>query len=496
MTLRRSLALLLTTLLAACAGAETTAENTDTEDDALKVCPGSSTVEGVDVSVWQGDIDWKKVRASGRAFAVIRVSDGAYHFDSKFDQNWSGAKAAGLARGVYQFFRASQDGTAQADMLLEHVGSDVGEIDPVADVEVSDGVSAATMNTHLAQWMTRIEQATGRTPIIYTSPGLWGSLSGSSQFAAEGLWVANWGVSCPSVPSPWSTWKFWQYSNKGTVPGISGAVDLDRFNGTLAQLTGGGASPPPPPPVQGPPTGKPAPATACGGLAPGQGLVAGESLSSCDGRFSLSMQTDGNLVLYRNGAGAVWSSHTYGSDGYAAILQGDGNFVLYGAHSNPLWASVTSGHAGATLALQADGNLVVYGPGGKALWASNTVFPVPPAAPSGCGTMAGGQGLTAGQSLSSCSGVYTLAMQADGNLVLYHNGKGATWSTGTNGKGGFNAVMQGDGNFVLYDTADKPLWNSHTNGFGGSSLAIQDDGNVVVYAPGGKAVWASGTNGK
>jgi hypothetical protein len=297
------------------------------------------------------------------------------------------------------------------------------------------------------------------------------------------------------VPSPWTTWKFWQYADNGSVPGISGAVDLDRFNGTLAQLTGhsGGGSTPPP---QGPPTGKPAPATACGGLAPGQGLVGGESLSSCDGRFSLAMQTDGNLVLYRNGAGAVWSSKTYGSDGYAAILQGDGNFVLYGAHENALWASGTDGHAGSTLALQADGNLVVYAPGGKPLWASNTVFPVPPAAPSGCGAMQPGQGLTAGQSLSSCSGVYTLAMQADGNLVLYHNGKGALWATATNGKSGFNAVMQGDGNFVLYDTANKALWNSHTNGHGGSTLAVQDDGNLVVYAPGAQALWASGTNSK
>lgn len=246
MTRRLTLALFLAPLLVSCVGADPAAENTDTEDCALVVCPGGSTVEGVDVSVWQGDIDWKKVRASGRAFAMIRVSDGAHHADTRFDQNWSGAKAAGLARGVYQFFRASQDGTAQADMLLKHVGSDLGEIDPVADVEVSDGVSAATLNTHLAQWMTRIEQATGRTPIIYTSPGLWPGLSGSPQFSSEGLWVAHWGASCPSVPSPWTTWRFWQYSDEGSVPGISGAVDLDRFNGTLAQLTGGGASPPPP----------------------------------------------------------------------------------------------------------------------------------------------------------------------------------------------------------------------------------------------------------
>jgi lysozyme len=490
MNLRASLALLLSPFIVSCVGAAATdGENPDAEVDALKVCP-KATVEGIDVSSWQGNIDWKAVHNSGRAFAVIRVADGSY-VDPKFAQNWSGAKAAGLARGVYQFFRAGQDGTAQANLLLAHVGNDVGEIAPVADVEVSDGVSAATLNTHLAQWMTRIKQATGRTPLIYTSPGLWPSLSGSSQFSGEDLWVANWGVSCPGVPGPWTNYKFWQYADNGSVPGISGNVDLDRFNGTLAELTGGSTPAP-----QGPPTAKPASPSGCGMIQPGQGLAVGESYGSCDGRFSLAMQTDGNLVLYRNGAGALWSSHTSGGDGYAAIMQTDGNFVLYGHHTNALWASGTSGHGGSALALQDDGNAVLYAPGSKAIWATNTVVPAEPPAPSGCGTIHPGQGLSAGQSYSSCSGVYSLAMQTDGNLVLYHNGKGALWSTGTNGKDGYNAIMQGDGNFVLYDTKNQPLWNSKTNGHAGASLAIQDDGNAVVYAPGSKAVWASNTSGK
>jgi hypothetical protein len=177
-------------------------------------------------------------------------------------------------------------------------------------------------------------------------------------------------------------------------------------------------------------------------------------------------------------------------------MQTDGNFVLYGHHTNALWASGTSGHGGSALALQDDGNAVIYAPGSKAIWATNTVVPAEPPAPSGCGTIHPGQGLSAGQSYSSCSGVYSLAMQTDGNLVLYHNGKGALWSTGTNGKDGYNAIMQGDGNFVLYDTKNQPLWNSKTNGHAGASLAIQDDGNAVVYAPGSKAVWASNTSGK
>src|SRR6185369_1551250 len=205
---------------------------------------------------------------------------------TRFNQNWAGAKAAGVTRGVYQFFRAGQDGTAQANLVLQHLGGDIGELAPVADVEVTDGVGPGTLNAHLQQWIDRIKSATGKTPIIYTSPGLWGSLSGSSQFAGDTLWVANWGVSCPSLPSAWSTYKFWQYADDGHVPGISGAVDLDVFNGTLAELKNGGSAP------VGPPTAKPAPTSGCGTIAPGQGLVAGESYSSCDGRFTLAMQAD------------------------------------------------------------------------------------------------------------------------------------------------------------------------------------------------------------
>jgi hypothetical protein len=302
----------------------------------------------------------------------------------------------------------------------------------------------------------------------------------------------------------WQTyaWSYGQWDGRAQLRQIQNGIaggQMDKDQSMVADFGQWGHAappPPPPPPPQGPPTGKPAAPTGCGTIHPGQGLVAGESYHSCDGRFTLAMQTDGNLVLYRSGGIAMWASNTYQSDGYAAIMQTDGNFVLYGHHSNPLWASHTNGDGGAFLALQDDGNLVVYAPGNKPVWASGTNLPAPPPAPSGCGEMQPGQGLTAGESYTSCGGVYTLAMQTDGNLVLYHNQKGAIWATGTNGKNGFNMVMQGDGNFVLYDTRNHPLWASGTNGHGGSFLAVQGDGNLVVYTSASKPIWASGTNGK
>jgi hypothetical protein len=228
----------------------------------------------------------------------------------------------------------------------------------------------------------------------------------------------------------------------------------------------------------------------CGSIEPGHGLSVGESFGSCDGRFSLAMQTDGNLVLYMEGE-ALWATGSNGR-GYAAIMQTDGNFVLYGKYSDALFASGTNGHGGSTLAVQDDGNLVVYAPGGHPLWDTGTNLPAGPPRPSGCGTIHPGQGLTAGESFGSCDGRFALAMQTDGNLVLYEHGS-ALWATGTNGRAGYMAIMQGDGNFVLYDRHARALWASGTNGHGGADLAIQDDGNLVVYAPGGHAVWASDT---
>ena len=235
--------LVSTLLLAlACGNApDGNAEKTGWTSEPATVCAGGSTVEGVDVSEFQGSIDWNSVHGSGRGFAIARVSDGTGHSDPTFAANWAGIKAAGMVRGVYQFFRGSESGTAQADLLVSAIGSlGSGDLPPVADVEVSDGVSGGTLVASLAAWVAEIKAKTGVTPMIYTAPGFWNGLPSTGQFAGEVMWVANWQVSCPDVPTPWTGWTFWQYDDGQTTancPGISGAVDKDRYNGTLAQLT-------------------------------------------------------------------------------------------------------------------------------------------------------------------------------------------------------------------------------------------------------------------
>jgi hypothetical protein len=114
----------------------------------------------------------------------------------------------------------------------------------------------------------------------------------------------------------------------------------------------------------------------CGRMTAGRVLTMGQWITSCDGRFVLIMQTDGNLVLYQTGVGALWATHTSlpGNQGanHIAVMQTDGNLVVYNANSQPRWGSGTWGRNGALLALHNDGNLVIYSHLGEVLWTSNT----------------------------------------------------------------------------------------------------------------------------
>jgi hypothetical protein len=119
----------------------------------------------------------------------------------------------------------------------------------------------------------------------------------------------------------------------------------------------------PPAPVEPPPDG-------CGALLPGQALGIDQAAFSCDGRFALVQQSDGNLVHYRVGGEALWSTGKVGSGGQVTVMQDDGNLVTYTGDGQPVWYTGTHNNPGAWLAIHDDGNLVIYGE--KALWSSGT----------------------------------------------------------------------------------------------------------------------------
>jgi len=206
--------------------------------------PASATtyLEGVDVSHWQGTIDWTKVAGAGKAFAMMKATDGETFVDSMYSTNHAGARAAGVRVGAYHFAEPSStaaEAIVQADWFVNHIGYLPGDLVPALDLEVTDGLSASQLQAWVGYWLNEVTAKLGIKPMIYTSPSFWRTYMGdTAAFANQGytvLWVAHWFVTTPSVPANnWGghSWTFWQYTNCGTVSGISGCVDLDRYNGT------------------------------------------------------------------------------------------------------------------------------------------------------------------------------------------------------------------------------------------------------------------------
>jgi lysozyme len=199
---------------------------------------------GIDISKWQRDIDWPQVKASGLSFVYVKATEGALITDPCFTKHWAGAKAAGLLRGAYLFYRCDQDPVQQAALFAKTLGADSGEMPPALDVEdAKSKVEAATRIQGVAACLNEIERLLGRHPIIYTAPYYWQNnlCDAAGQYPAwsahYALWEANYTTGkSPWLPPGWSEWKIWQYTDKGQVPGIAGNVDSDWFNGTPDDL--------------------------------------------------------------------------------------------------------------------------------------------------------------------------------------------------------------------------------------------------------------------
>ena len=216
-------------------------------------------------------------------------------------------------------------------------------------------------------------------------------------------------------------------------------------------------------------------------------LLPGQSITSPNGQFVLTFQTDGNLVEYSPAGQPLWASGTTNEGAVEAVFQTDGNLVVYGTPNpdgseRPLWASGTGGNPGATLHVQDDGNIVIY-QGSTPLWETNT--------------LTGSPVLLPGQSITSPNGQFVLTFQTDGNLVEYDAANQTLWASNTGGEGAVEAILQTDGNLVVYGTpnpdgSERPLWASGTGGNPGATLQLQDDGNVVIYQ-GNTPLWATNT---
>ena len=204
---------------------------------ATKICAKGTTTPGIDVSKWQGAINWAKVKATGQKFVIARISDGTY-LDTQFDSYWPAMKKAGFVVGAYQFFEPAQDVIKQADILLAKMGPmEPGMLPPTLDVEAAGGKTPAQVEAAVAQWIAYVQPKIGVAPMIYTGAWFWDPQVVSSAQSGLALWTSNYCTNCcASVPAAWKDWAIWQFNDKGVVSGISGDCDMNLWNGDLASL--------------------------------------------------------------------------------------------------------------------------------------------------------------------------------------------------------------------------------------------------------------------
>lgn len=227
---------------------------------------------GIDVSSYQGSsIDWVSVKTSGVSFAWCKATEGVTFVDSTFTINMANARAAGVLIGAYHFARpdlhlgpagAAQEATNCWNVVSNYLKGGNAYLMPVLDIEQNlSGATPAYTKATLSQWVNAwcsniLQRAAANgvtvTPVVYTyvsyaSTWLDGSVTQWPLWMAQYPASPNPQTGAPSSIAPWSSWRAWQYSSTGTVPGVPGNCDLDVFNGTmgsLAALVIGGIAPP------------------------------------------------------------------------------------------------------------------------------------------------------------------------------------------------------------------------------------------------------------
>jgi lysozyme len=203
--------------------------------------PRDYPIHGIDVSKFQGDIDWSKVADSGVKFAWIKATEGGDNADDRFQANWTGAKAAGIPHGAYHFVYWCRPPLEEIGNFEQHAPVEDDALPPVLDVEATP--TSPTCHRHLTQdgaiadmkvMLEEMERHYGKRPIIYTTLDFYEAILSDGALTDYPIWVRSTKYH-PAVKYGSRAWRFWQYQSDGWIPGIRGKVDQDAFYGTRDQ---------------------------------------------------------------------------------------------------------------------------------------------------------------------------------------------------------------------------------------------------------------------
>lgn len=194
------------------------------------------SVYGIDVSKWQGQIDWKEVKQDKIEFAFIKASQGVNKTDSFFQYNWSQADTHQIYKGAYHYYEPDHSPKEQARNFIRQVKLNPGDMPPVLDLEEPITIPLGDFQYNVQVWLDEVEKHYQVRPIIYASHSYYQSYL-IDAFYHYPVWIAQYKkFPKPTLPKEGDQWIFWQFTNKGNVKGIKGAVDLDVFWGNLDQL--------------------------------------------------------------------------------------------------------------------------------------------------------------------------------------------------------------------------------------------------------------------
>ncbi len=192
---------------------------------------------GIDISQYQGEISWDEVLTINDEFPIdfiyIRATMGEKAKDSKFKSNWKAVKNRNKLRGAYHYFRPNENSIKQANNFIKTVDLEPGDLPPVLDIEeMPRNQSMDSLKTGLKRWLVQVEKHFKIKPVLYSGDKYFADFL-EKEFADYTLWIANYNF---WVEKPKKHWNFWQFSEKGTVKGIKGPVDLNLFSGDIEEL--------------------------------------------------------------------------------------------------------------------------------------------------------------------------------------------------------------------------------------------------------------------
>ena len=192
---------------------------------------------GFDVSEYQGEINWEQTYHIEEAFELsyvfIRATAGENRIDSRFEENWKGAKARQLIRGAYHYYRPNENSIEQATNFINNVTLQKGDLPPVLDIEkLPKTQSIVRLKVGLRNWLSAVEKHYGVKPIIYSGESYYKDFL-KEEFSEYPLWIANYNFWRNDLESDW---QFWQFTEKAKIEGIDAMVDLNIFNGDKNDL--------------------------------------------------------------------------------------------------------------------------------------------------------------------------------------------------------------------------------------------------------------------